>query len=231
MCAVGGLALSDSSLLSRLRRPMTPLLLRTESAAQRREVVHVALREDVAAARELAILGADQRHAGALLALGVLGAVDEAGEIAGVEVAEAVHLVHHLDRVAELRADPQRQLEVEVGPLRDDVQQQIAAGAGAHAVRRPRAAEARRPAGRRRARRRPRAPGRSDRGHERAAGSAAATFAASAGTPAARAARASRAPRGRDARSTRNSALDVGSGRMPACGSGVATRAFLCRRR
>ena len=56
----------------------------------------------------------------------VLRAVDEADEIAVVEIAEAMHFVDGRDRVAEPRHDLRRQLEAEVHALGADVEQEIA---------------------------------------------------------------------------------------------------------
>src|SRR5262249_42358882 len=57
-------------------------------------------------------------------------AVDEAGQIAAVEVTEAVHLVHHQGRVAEHGPQALRQLEIEVVPPGEDVDEEIAARVG-----------------------------------------------------------------------------------------------------
>jgi hypothetical protein len=106
------------------------LLLGEREARPLAQVVHVALREDVAPAREVGVLGADQRDRGARLALGVLGAVDEAGQVAAVEVPEAGHILDQRGGAAQLAAHLQGQLEVQVDALREDVEQHVAARGG-----------------------------------------------------------------------------------------------------
>ena len=80
-------------------------------------------RPGAAAARERGVLTADQRRGPARLgALRVLGAVDEAREIARIQVLEAVDFFGDLHSSAERRAQPHRQLEVQIGAPRADVQ-------------------------------------------------------------------------------------------------------------
>src|SRR6266540_4724462 len=57
------------------------------------EVVDVALGEDITAAGESRIFGANQGNRAALFALRILRAGDETGEVARIEVLKAVHLV------------------------------------------------------------------------------------------------------------------------------------------
>ena len=64
----------------------------------------------------------------ALLLDRVLGSVDEAGEVAIVEVAEPVHLVRRREGAVEPRDDRRRELEAEVHPLGADVEEEIARG-------------------------------------------------------------------------------------------------------
>jgi hypothetical protein len=154
MCAVGGFALAGSSLESRFLRPTAPSCSASGCAFQQ-EVVHVALREDVAAARERGVLAADQRRCGARArAARILGAVDEAGEIARVQVGEAVHLLDQLGARAERRAQTHCQLEVQVVPLRGDVQQQVGRRRGRGVIARGDRAERTQPARPRSGRRR-----------------------------------------------------------------------------
>ena len=86
----------------------------------------VLLDEDVAAAGEGLVLLADDRRRDRVLADRVLGAVDEAGEIAVVEVPEPVHLVDRGDSPAQPRHDQRRQLEAEVEPIGADVEEDVA---------------------------------------------------------------------------------------------------------
>ena len=85
----------------------------------------VLLHDDVAAAGVGRILVADQRRLDGFPALRVLGAVDEAHHAAGIQIAEAMDLVHRHDGVAQLFADAHGQLEAGVGTCGTDVQQQV----------------------------------------------------------------------------------------------------------
>ena len=114
---VGELRAADDQLLL-LGRERLPL----------REVVDVALHEHVAPAGEVGILVADDRGLDRLLPHRVLGAVDEAGQVAVVEVAEPVRLVDRGDRALEPRHDLGRELEAEVHPLGADVEEDVAGG-------------------------------------------------------------------------------------------------------
>ena len=87
--------------------------------------MNVLLHDDVAAAGVGRILVADQRGLDGLLALRVLGAVDEAHHAAGIQVPEAMDLVHRHDGVAQLFADAHGQFEAGVGARGADVQQQV----------------------------------------------------------------------------------------------------------
>jgi hypothetical protein len=88
--------------------------------------MQIFLRDDIAAARERSILGADERGVDHRLPARVLGAVDEAQEVTVVEVAKPVHLVDSGDRIAELSHDLRRNLEAQVHPLGADMKQEIA---------------------------------------------------------------------------------------------------------
>ena len=90
------------------------------------EVGDVALHGDVAAAGVRGILVADDGEGEALIAARVLGAVDEADQVAAVEVGEAVRLVDDRDGVAEAGEDQAGELVAEVLALGADVQQHVA---------------------------------------------------------------------------------------------------------
>jgi hypothetical protein len=74
--------------------------------------VDITLGKDITAPDEGWVLCAEQSDCGPRFALRVLGPVDEAGEVAGIEVAKTVDFVHHVNRLAELVSEAQRQLEV-----------------------------------------------------------------------------------------------------------------------
>jgi hypothetical protein len=88
--------------------------------------VDVLLHDDVAAAGEQRVLVAHDDGVRRGVALGVLGAVDEAEEVAQVERAEAVDLVGDPRRAAQARAQVLGQLEAQVEAVRADVEQQVA---------------------------------------------------------------------------------------------------------
>ena len=92
----------------------------------RREIVDVLLDEHVAAADEGRILGADDRRLDGRRSGRILGPVNEAGEIAIVEIAEAMDLVLGRDGAVQAGHDLTRELEAEVHPLGPDVEQDVA---------------------------------------------------------------------------------------------------------
>ena len=92
--------------------------------------MNVLLHDDVAAAGVGRILVADERGLDGLLTLRVLGAVDEAHHAAGIQIAEAMDLVHRHDGVAQLFADTHGQLEAGIGACGTDVQQQVTGRGG-----------------------------------------------------------------------------------------------------
>ena len=98
----------------------------TGSAFQRRQVVQVLLDDHVAAAGEGGVLVADDGGGDALLARRVLRAVDEADQVALVEVAKAVHLVRRRDAPPSRAMIWRRQLEAQVHALGADVEQEVA---------------------------------------------------------------------------------------------------------
>ena len=112
---VGELGAADDALL-RLRRQRIPAV----------EIVEIFLHDDVAAAGECRVLRADQHGVDHRLAARIFRAVDEAQEIAIIEVAEAVHLVDRRNRVSDPRHDLRRQLEAQIHALGADVEQEVA---------------------------------------------------------------------------------------------------------
>ena len=76
-----------------LVRPMKPLLLLDGHCVPSLQVVQVLLHDHVAAAGERGVLLADDGGVDGCLVDGVLRAVDEAHQVAVVEILEAVHLV------------------------------------------------------------------------------------------------------------------------------------------
>ena len=99
-----GLTASSSSMSESLVRPMMRSCASVGSAFHAVDIVEILLHDDVAAGGESGILRADEHGVDRLLATRILRAVDEAQEIAVVEVAEAVHLVDR--RTPPLRSAP-----------------------------------------------------------------------------------------------------------------------------
>ncbi|GAA3200927.1 hypothetical protein GCM10020255_105510 [Rhodococcus baikonurensis] len=85
----------------------------------------VALDVDVAAAGELGILVADRHRGDGVAAHRILGAVDEADEVAVLEVLEAVNLVDDRGRAVQSLRDLPSHLETRVHAHRADVEEQI----------------------------------------------------------------------------------------------------------
>ena len=90
--------------------------------------MQIFLHDDIAAAGEARILGADQHRGERLVSGRVLGAVDKSEEIALVEIAEALHLVDRRYGGPEPGHDLRRQFKAQVEPLRTNVEQQVARG-------------------------------------------------------------------------------------------------------
>ena len=88
--------------------------------------MEIFLHDDVAAAGEGRVFVADEHGVDRCLASGILRPVDETEEIAVVEIAEALHLVHRRNGVAEARHDLRGQLEAQIHALGADVEQQVA---------------------------------------------------------------------------------------------------------
>ena len=107
------------------------LLLLDRELVPADQVVGVLLDQQVAAAGvgRVVVLGDHHRVLG-VAALGVLGAVDEAEQVALVEGAEAVHLVDDADALVEAVGDQPRQLEAEVEATGADVEEEVAGGRG-----------------------------------------------------------------------------------------------------
>ena len=86
--------------------------------------MHIALDVEIAAAGERAL--ADESGAAAVVfALGILGAVDEARQVAAVAVAEAVNVLDDTHGLAELRAHATGRLEAQIEAVAADMQEQI----------------------------------------------------------------------------------------------------------
>src|SRR5262249_52997982 len=100
---VGQLAAADDALL-RLRRQRVPSV----------QIVEIFLHDHIAATGECGILLTDERGVDHRLATRILSAVDEAQEVAVIEVTKAVDLVDRRDRVAEACHDLRRHLEAKV---------------------------------------------------------------------------------------------------------------------
>ena len=90
--------------------------------------MQIFLHDDIAAAGEARILGADQHRGERLVSGRVLGAVDKPEEIALVEIAETLHLVDRRHGGPEPGHDLRRQFKAQVEPLGTNVEQQIARG-------------------------------------------------------------------------------------------------------
>ena len=101
-------------MLSSFVRPMIRSCSSTVSAFHAVEVVQVLLHDDVAAAGEVRILVADQGGRARRPADRVLGAVDEAHQVAVVEVLEAVDLVDDGAESADRLITRRCQLEAQV---------------------------------------------------------------------------------------------------------------------
>ncbi len=103
-------------------------LLGDRQRLPRPHVVDVLLHVHITAAGEVRILIADLAGGQGDLAVRVLGAVDEAEQIAVVEELEAVHLVDDRDGTGHRLGDPAGQLETDVENLGADVEEQIPRG-------------------------------------------------------------------------------------------------------
>ena len=112
--------------VGQLGAPDHLLLLLDGQRVPRVHVVHVLLHDDVAAAGEAGIGVADQGGHPGGAADRVLGAVDEAEQVALVEVAEPVHLVGHRGGAGQPGHDLAGELEAHVHPLVPDVKEQVA---------------------------------------------------------------------------------------------------------
>ena len=80
----------------------------------------------VAATGEARILVADQHRLGGGAPLRILGPVDESEDVALVEGAKTVDLIHDLGETTQAIGQPLGQLEAHVEPMGPDVEQQVA---------------------------------------------------------------------------------------------------------
>src|SRR5713226_9801090 len=90
----------------------------------------IPLGEDVTAAGKIGIFTSDQRGRRSLPSLRILCPVDETREVAGIEVAKAMDLVHHFDPPVEQVFDAHCQLEVEIVTLGEEVKEQVSTRTG-----------------------------------------------------------------------------------------------------
>ena len=81
------------------------------------------MHDDVAAAREWRVFRLDERRLGQIGAGGIFGAVDEAEEVSGIEVAKAMDLIGDRHGVAERLENEPLELETHVGAIGPDVEQ------------------------------------------------------------------------------------------------------------
>ena len=89
-------------------------------------IVQVFLHDHVAAAGEESIFGAQISGIDRRLRRRVLGAIDEADEIAVVEIAKTMHFIDHGNGLAEPGHDLRCQLEAEIHALGANVEEEIA---------------------------------------------------------------------------------------------------------
>ena len=85
--------------------------------------MEIFLHDHIAATGEGGILLADECGIDHRLTARILGAVDEAQEVAVIEVTKAVDFIDRRNRVAEACHDLRRNLEAKVHPLRTDMEQ------------------------------------------------------------------------------------------------------------
>lgn len=88
----------------------------------------VLLHDDVAASRAVGVLVGDEHGVWDGGADGVGGAVDEAQQVAGVEVAEALRVVYNCRCITQLEKKLALKLEADVAAVGADVEEQVAGG-------------------------------------------------------------------------------------------------------
>ena len=123
---VGGLVLVGELHVGELVAAERRLLLLDGDRVPLRQVVDVLLDDDVAAAGEVRVLVADEDGVDGELVLGIGGAVDEAEDVALVEVAERVDLVDDVDVALELAHQLAGEFEAHIRPVRADVEEEVA---------------------------------------------------------------------------------------------------------
>src|SRR6266851_1580411 len=119
LCAELGLTESSNSMSDtflRLGRQRIPS----------REIVQVFLHDDVAAPGERSVFLADEHGIDRRVAPRILRSVDEADEIAVVEVTKAVHFFCRRHRLSDARHDLRRQFEAQIHAVRANVKEQVA---------------------------------------------------------------------------------------------------------
>ena len=102
------------------------LLLLDRQLVPSLQVMQVLLHDHVAAAGEGGILLADDGGVDRSLFHRILRSVDEADQVAIIEVVEAVHFVRRGDRVAEPRHDLRRQFEAQIHSCGADMKEDVA---------------------------------------------------------------------------------------------------------
>ena len=83
------------------------------------------MHDDVAAARERRVFRLDERRLGQIGAGRIFGAVDEAEQVSGIEIAKAMNLIGDGYGVAERLENEPLELKTHVGAIGPDVEQQI----------------------------------------------------------------------------------------------------------
>ena len=90
--------------------------------------MEIFLHDHVAAAGESGVFVADEHGVGRGRPRGILRPVDEAQQIAIVEVAEALNFIHRRNGISQTRHELSSQLEAQIHALGADVEQQVAWG-------------------------------------------------------------------------------------------------------
>ncbi|MND78227.1 hypothetical protein D3C80_699370 [compost metagenome] len=125
---VAGLDLVTELDVRQLGAADDPLLRLHRQRVPGGHVVQVLLHQHIAAATEGRVFITDQGELGYLATDRVLGAIDEADDAAHVEIAKALHFIHHLDRIAQGRHQLGGQFKAQVHLVGADVQEDVAGG-------------------------------------------------------------------------------------------------------
>lgn len=122
---VGRLDVVGEFHVGELRAPDDLLLLVRRQRVPRPQVVQVLLDDHITAALEGGVLFADEHGVGGRPALGVLAAVDEAEQVAVVEVLESMDFVDDRDRAVQSFHDQPGEFEAEVHAAGPEVEQEV----------------------------------------------------------------------------------------------------------